>query len=112
MRKKGIIIASVVMFILFCAYFGLSAYIASSLTKVERIPVTENPGSFGIGYQDVSFTSRVDNLVLKGWYLEGEAGQPTIIMVHGREGNRASGVPGTMDLASQHVNSSCCFIIE
>ena len=24
------------------------AYIASSLTKVERIPVTENPGSLGV----------------------------------------------------------------
>jgi pimeloyl-ACP methyl ester carboxylesterase len=103
MKKKGIIAASVLIFVLLCAYFGLSAYVASSLTKVERIPVTENPGSFGISYQDVSFTSRVDNFVLKGWNLEGEIGQPTIIMVHGREGNRANGVPGTMDLANSLV---------
>ena len=103
MKKTGIIVASVVIFILLCAYFGLSAYIASSLTKVERIPVTENPGSLSISYQDVSFTSRIDNLALKGWYLEGEQDQPTIIMVHGREGNRVDGVPGTMKLASSLV---------
>jgi fermentation-respiration switch protein FrsA (DUF1100 family) len=103
MKKKGIIAASVLIFVLLCTYFGLSAYIASSLTKVERIPVTENPGSSGISYQDVSFTSRVDSLALKGWYLQGEQNQPTIIMVHGRDGNRVDGVPGTMELASSLV---------
>jgi fermentation-respiration switch protein FrsA (DUF1100 family) len=103
MKKKGIIAASVLIFVLLCAYFSLSAYVASSLTKVERIALTENPSSFGISYQDVSFTSREDNLNLKGWYLEGEQGEPTIIMVHGREGNRVDGVPGTMELASSLV---------
>jgi len=103
MKKIAIIGVSVAIFILLCAYFGLSAYIASSLTKVERIPITENPRSFGIGYQDISFTSRLDNLVLKGWYLEGEQDRPTIIMVHGREGNRAIGTPGILELASRLV---------
>lgn len=100
MKKKGIIAASVTIFVLLVAYFGVSTFIATSVSKVVRVPITEDPASLGISYQDVSFTSRVDNLVLKGWYLEGKEDGPTIITVHGTEGNRANGIPGIMELVS------------
>jgi len=100
-RKKVIRSAAIAILVLLCAYFGISSYMASALTNLDRIPITENPSSFGLNYEAISFPSRADGLALKGWYIRGGEEQSAIIMVHGAEGNRASG--SKLDLARDLV---------
>ncbi len=66
---------------------GISGYAASSLTQFERTLIDSSPADFGLEYADISFPSR-DGLMLRGWWLEGGDDSPTIVVVHGSEGNR------------------------
>ena len=102
MKKKVIKSTTITIIILLCVYFGISGYMASSLTRLDRLPITENPSLFGLSYEEISFPSRVDSLTLKGWYIRVGEEQPVIIMVHGAGGNRASG--STLELAVDLVD--------
>jgi len=79
------------------AILGISGFLGHSMTKVERVPIEETPALSGLEYEDVSFSSRVDELTLRGWYLPAQEGKPVIIMVHGGEQNRAD--PGVQMLS-------------
>ncbi len=46
---------------------GISVFLGYSMTKVERVPIEENPALLGLNYEDVSFLSRDDELTLRGW---------------------------------------------
>jgi len=52
------------------------------MTKVERVPIEENPESLGLRYEDVSFSRRDNELTLRGWYLPAQNSEQVIIMVH------------------------------
>jgi fermentation-respiration switch protein FrsA (DUF1100 family) len=67
------------------------------------VPITQNPSSLGLTYKSISFTSRGDKLALEGWYLESGRREPTIVMVHGSEGNRVTAPPGALELARSLV---------
>lgn len=82
---------------------GIAGYAASSLTRFERVPVENTPADFGIEYVDVEFPSR-DGLMLRGWWLEGEEGEPVIVVVHGSEGNRAHPTDRNLGIASGLVD--------
>ena len=82
------------------AFLGISAYLGYSMTKVERVPVEEDPARLGLNYEDVSFSSRVDELTLRGWYLPAQDSEPIIIMVHGAEQNRADPGVKMLEVAS------------
>ena len=85
------------------AYLGISAFLGHSMTKAERVPVEGAPGLIGLSYQDVSFSSRGEELTLRGWYLPVEDSEQVIIMVHGADGNRADPSIGMLDIASALV---------
>lgn len=104
MNKRLVIAITLTALIILSGYFGISGYMASSMTTVERVPVTDSPASLGLDYENVSFNSRKDNLRLKGWYIESGEEQPAIIMVHGAEANRSRGVPGVLELAANLVD--------
>ena len=78
-------------------YVSISYLMASGVTKAERKPLETSPASYGLEFEDVEFTPRNGDLTLSGWYIEGEAGQPTIIIVHGLNRNRES----NLELASR-----------
>lgn len=69
-------------------YFGIAAIIAGIAARATRAPLPKTPVSLGIVYEDISFHSRADKLLLKGWYLPG-TGRGTIIVAHGGKQNRA-----------------------
>jgi len=99
------VLRTVVVLVLVSAVIilGISAYASSSLTRFERVPVENTPADFGLEYVDVSFTSR-DGLMLRGWWLERQEGQPVIIVVHGSEGNRAHPPERNLGIAGDLVN--------
>lgn len=71
------------------AFLGISVYLGHSMTAVEKLPITETPALCGLDYEEISFSSRVDELTLYGWYIPAEDSQEVIIMVHGAEQHRA-----------------------
>ena len=72
-------------------YIAVSYTIASGFTKVERGPLEGHPGDYGLDYRDVEFTSRVDDVQLRGWWIARESSEPSVIFVHGITSNRAAG---------------------
>ncbi len=82
------------------AFLGISGFLGYSMTKVERVPIEENPALLDLKYEDVSFSSRDDELILRGWYLPIQDSEQVIIMVHGGEQHRADPSIGMLDIAS------------
>lgn len=68
---------------LFMLYFGLSAYMAATLSRTEREAITSSPKDYGLFYQDVSFPSAEDQLTLKGWFIPSPGSTRALILVHG-----------------------------
>ena len=49
------------------SFLGISGFLGYSMTKVERVPIEENTALLGLQYEDVSFSSRDDELTIYGW---------------------------------------------
>ena len=94
-----VILAAVIIFV------GISAYLGYSMTRIERVPLTENPSVIGLNYENVAFPSLDKNLTMRGWLLPGGAGDPVIIMVHGNGYNRDDPSIGTLNIAAQLVRN-------
>jgi len=81
------------------AFLGISGFLGYSMTKVKRVPIEGSPALLGLEYEEVSFSSRDEELTLRGWYLPVEGSEQVIIMVHGADGNRADPSIGMLDIA-------------
>ena len=88
MLTLSIIAAGLLILLL---YAGVSYAIASGFTRSERSPLEDHPENHGLAYRDVEFKSRVDGVLLKGWWISREGCGPTVVMVHGITGNRTNG---------------------
>ncbi len=82
------------------AFLGISGFLGYSMTKVKRVPIEGSPALLGLEYEEISFSSRDEELTLRGWYLPVEGSEQVIIMVHGADGNRADPSIGMLDIAS------------
>ena len=71
-------------------YFGVSCAIASQVATSEHNEQEEYPEEYGLRYEDVEFTSRTDDLTLRGWYIESESSGPTLVFVHGIDSVRSA----------------------
>lgn len=82
--------------VLFVLYAGVLVYVATRIEYTPPLPITQTPAAFGLQYQNVTFSSRIDHLRLRGWFIPGIlpdgrlTAQRTLIMVHGTGSNRAS----------------------
>jgi alpha-beta hydrolase superfamily lysophospholipase len=93
-----LIIAIIVIFVLAAAYFGISAYIARRIMRIPRLPLGADPSSVGLAYENVSFPSRIDRLISKGWYIPGKK-ILTVIIVTGMHQNRVDYEVGVLNIA-------------
>ena len=82
------------------AFLGISVFLGHSMTSIKRVPIEGNPALLGLSYEEVSFPSIDDGLILYGWYLPVQDSEPVIIMIHGADGNRADPSIGMLDIAS------------
>lgn len=87
-------------------YLAVSGWSALSLTRPERKPLPPKDGPVIRGlppYREVAFSSRRDRLELKGWYFPSPNSQAAVILVHGRDGNRADETIGLPEIAKALV---------
>ena len=105
MKKARLIkIVAIVLAAILVVYTGLSIYGAHEAMTVPRLPLPEgvSPAVVDLDYEDVSFTSREDSVLLRGWYLPAE-GDCAIIIVHGGFQHRLDDNVDTMNLAHDLV---------
>lgn len=75
-------------------YLGISSYVAEQLVYRTPTPIQRTPASFGFRFADVTFPSREDHLVIRGWFIPGIlpdgrlTADRTIVVVHGTWANR------------------------
>jgi len=86
------------------AYLGVSAYAARKLAFSKPLAIEQTPADFGLDFRDVSFISRDDGILLRGWLIPGigAGGQQTlertIVAVHGAWQNRTDPAIGLLAL--------------
>ncbi len=101
-------------------YIGVATALASDLIRTRRVPTGETPGSVGLAYSNVSFTSRGGDAGLSGWLIRPRSGPATgpgdeteadpgrsgvrargiswVAMVHGDNTNRSDSQTGMLDI--------------
>ena len=105
MKKARLVkIIAIVVAAILVVYVGLSIFGAHEAMEIPRLPLDENvsPASVGLAYEDVSFNSRDDAVVLRGWYLPAD-GDYAIIIVHGGFQHRLDDNVDTLNLAHDLV---------
>jgi dipeptidyl aminopeptidase/acylaminoacyl peptidase len=83
--------ASAVLYTAFC--FLMCWALTTPFDPV--IQMEPNPAIFGLEYEDVRFPARNDGLTIAGWYLPNPESTSAIILIHGKDENRASAMSGT-----------------
>src|SRR5206468_7124203 len=96
----------IVSVIVTMAYTALSIYIATKLVYVPQKPLYATPASLGLQFKYVTFPSRVDHILLRGWFIPGVlpngkmTTQRAIVFVHGARTNRVDKDAGLLNLSS------------
>lgn len=88
----------IVIAVILVTYMSLSTYGARAIMEIPRFPLKDSPDSVGLKYEDVIFTSRIDSMLLKGWYISG-TNNVTVVIVHGGFQNRVDSNVNTLGLA-------------
>ena len=79
---------SVAIVVAVLGYFGVSLVVAETLTKPSRRELASSPALFGLVYEDVTFTSNVDAIALRGWFLPAAGSDHVVVINHGRNSTR------------------------
>jgi uncharacterized protein len=102
-------VLTAIVFILL-AYIGLSVYGARAAMVLPRLALNVSPMSIGLACEDVAFASRIDSVLLKGWYLPG-ANDSVIVIVHGGFQNRVDDNVDTLGLASDLISQGFSLLL-
>jgi alpha/beta superfamily hydrolase len=91
----------IVIAVILVVYTGLSMYGAKRCMEIPRESLEVTADSTGLEYENISFTSREDNVLLKGWYFPG--GETAIIVVNGGFNPRVDDNSDTLGLTRELV---------
>ena len=69
-------------------YLGVSVMVADRLTRPERRAPASSPAAFDLPWEDVTFSSTVDGVALRGWFLPAAGSGRAVVIVHGRSSSR------------------------
>ncbi len=96
LRRRVLLGAILVLEVVVLGYAGASVMVAMALmAPTNPLPITQTPAALGLLYHTVSFPSRTDHLLIRGWLMPGvlpdgkQTMQRTIIVAHGIPGNRS-----------------------
>jgi dienelactone hydrolase len=84
------------------AYTIAAGFGARSAMTIPRVELQDSPESFGLAYEDVSFPSRSDEVLLKGWLMLSNREQ-VILVVNGGYQNRIDDTGATLSMTSALV---------
>jgi uncharacterized protein len=71
------------------SYVAISAFVADQLSRPTRTAVVGTPADVGLQYEPVEFSSQIDGIPLKGWWMPAPGSDRGVIIVHGRNSNRS-----------------------
>ncbi len=93
--------------VLFLLLLVISAIVAWKLIHPSRLPLHHSPRDYELNYQSISFQSREDKVILKGWFLPAQTEQAkmTIIFSHGYRSNRLESKLPALKLAKDLVTN-------
>lgn len=97
-KSVAIVMAGIVVL-----YAALSVFGAWKTMDIPRLPLADSPASRGLIYRDISFKSRDDGVLLKGWYLPGSS-DSILMIVNGGYQNRIDENVDTLGLAAGMVD--------
>ncbi|HEX8220708.1 MAG TPA: alpha/beta hydrolase [Chloroflexia bacterium] len=89
-RRRLAVIATTLVAVLLVGYLGVSSVVADKLSHPTRKAVLRTPEELNMQFEDVLFDSAVDNIPLKGWYID-SPGDKVILVMHGRNSTRDGG---------------------
>lgn len=72
------------------AIIGYAAWVAHKMTSLEWVAVFGHPSELGLQWEDVTFPSRRDEVLVSSWYLPSATDDRCIILVQGTEHHRNS----------------------
>jgi uncharacterized protein len=117
-RVRKLLVALLIgLEVLILSYIGISFFVATQMVYAQPKAITVPPAALGLKYRDVSFTSRQDHLLLRGWFMPGilPNGQltteRTIIMVHGLHSNREALEGGLLNLSAALVHHGFAILV-
>jgi uncharacterized protein len=67
--RKLVVALFIGLEVLILCYIGISFFVATQLAYAKPKAITETPAAIGLNYRDVSFLSRQDHLLLRGWFM-------------------------------------------
>jgi uncharacterized protein len=107
--QRFILVFLVISGVLAFLYAGVSIFLALILAYRPPKPITRTPASLGLSYRSVTFQSRDDHLLLRGWFIPGVLPdgrmtvERTIIQVHGANNNRTMALTVSAALAQHGI---------
>jgi len=91
-------------FLVLLAIIAAAAWVAHKMTVQERVPVSGHPSRLGLEWEDVTFRSRGDQVLLSGWYLPAPDDNRCIILIQGIHHHRNDPQAQALDLGNDLVN--------
>lgn len=86
------------------AILGAAAWVAHKMTVQERIPVSGHPSRLDMEWEDVTFHSWGDQVLLSGWYLPAPDDNRCIILLQGMNQHRNDPQSQALALGNDLVN--------
>jgi uncharacterized protein len=87
--------AIIIILVAALAYFVVGAVAALTFTKPGDHPqYADDPGTFGLAFEDVRFRSRADQLQIAGWFIPHRGAERVMILVHGRDASKQNAISG------------------
>ena len=69
-------------------YLVVALFVAETLTKPRRRALVSSPAALDLIHEDVTFTSTVDAVTLRGWFLPVAGSDRAVVIAHGRNSTR------------------------
>jgi hypothetical protein len=102
--RRRILVAGAIVLSGVFLYAGIATYTAWQLVNPARQRVSVAPSTIGSEFEEVSFSSRLDHLVLRGWLFH--AANPTgrsVIFLNGWKSNRIDANWGEASIGADMV---------
>jgi len=104
-KKKGLWIVVGIIIAIVVLLVGISAYMGHIFTTATPTPVESSPAELDLEFEEVEFTSNIDNIILRGWFLPAEGSDDVVIMLHGNDYHRDDPTIGMLEIADELVNN-------